>query len=525
MNGREYFHESVVRDIVDILTSVKDYDEVQFLKNSSMNRSFKSITSATKDLILTFPVLVSSDADPATACMIAKAQEKKCASLLHMLFTAICVDSNEDVFDYVRKFHTNIGSMDGSLEDYTDSLDRLAASLEGYEFVGKIDKPVLNAVLEDLKQSNYTLPDDVKETGLDEYSIIPAWTTGGKMQIVHEYDKSLSPAAYAYSKAKEKYEDRISNLQGVIDNKDNIIARKNDSIRSANIAKGEAERRNASLSDQNNSLMLKNRDLKNQLDTAKNASMNGGGRNNDSDIKNSLDYAKWKESSYKAHDLTILNNEYKKANELQPTMMVVNFIQKGEAGSPSMATTAVIGIKCKVYPVSSSDICRRIISKIEDKNVLNSFIRATTNEIGFFRDFLFAIDKAKIDAMSYGRSSTSNKLWKVLERRSTKSKFRRALKMSNDATAISTLVLTENDVDYLKKNDNIDMEKPVTARKILDAYNFMCIVIANESIETASFLYDTGDDNYERLTFSNLEREASDNGYKKIVNLLTKMNR
>ena len=53
----------------------------------------------------------------------------------------------------------------------------------------------------------------------------------------------------------------------------------------------------------------------------------------------------------------------------------------------------------------------------------------------------------------------------------------------------------------------------------------MCIVIANESTDVASFLYDTGDDNFEKLTFSNLEREASDNGYKKIVNLLTKMNR
>ena len=497
MNGREYFHESVVRDIVDILTSVKDYDEVQFLKNSSMNRSFKSITSATKDLILTFPVLVSSDADPATACMIAKAQEKKCASLLHMLFTAICVDSNEDVFDYVRKFHTNIGSMDGSLEDYTDSLDRLAASLEGYEFVGKIDKPVLNAVLEDLKQSNYTLPDDVKETGLDEYSIIPAWTTGGKMQIVHEWD------GFTGSQDRERY------------------------ARQANNDKTRAERTVSSQSNTISNLLNKNRDLQ-AAQTATPAINNTNTNNNKSytlDAKNSLDVAKRKEASYKIHDLTILNNEYKKANELQPTMMVVNFIQKGEAGSPSMATTAVIGIKCKVYPVSSSDICRRIISKIEDKNVLNSFIRATTNEIGFFRDFLFAIDKAKLDAMSYGKSSISNKLWKVLERRSTKSKFRRSLKMSNDATAISTLVLTENDVDYLKKNDNIDMEKPVTARKILDAYNFMCIVIANESIETASFLYDTGDDNYERLTFSNLEREASDNGYKKIVNLLTKMNR
>lgn len=432
MNGREYFHESVVRDIVDILTSLKDYDEVQFLTNSANNRSFKSITSATKDLILTFPILVSSDADPVNACMMAKAHEKKCASLLHMLFTAICVDSNEDVFDYVKKFHHNLGAMNGTLDSYMDSLDQIAASIdEDYEYKGTIDKTVLGMVLEELKQSNYTLPDDIKETGIDEYKIIPASITGYKDRIIHEADADKT------------------------------------------IESG----------------------------------------------------AKTIESIYKVHNTTVLDTEYKKANELMPTTMVVNFIQKGEGGSPSMTQTAVIGVKAKVYPVSSMDICNRITSKLEDKNVLNSFIRATTNEIGFFRDFLFAIDKAKIDAKSYGKSASSNKLWKVLERRSSKSKFRRALKMSNNATAITTLVLTENDVDYIKTNKGIDLYNVSFARKLLDAYNFMSICIMNEATEVVSILYDTGDDNYERLTFSNLEREASDSSYKKMVNLLTKMNR
>ena len=363
MNGREYFHESVVRDIVDVLTSLKDYDEVQFLQNSSNHRSFKSITSATKDLILTFPVLVSSDADVDSACMIAKAHEKKCASLLHMLFTAICVNSNEDVFDYVKKFHRNVGSMNGTFEDYADSLDQIAATLdENYEFKGKIDQNVLNIVLQELKESNYILPDDVKEVGINEYKIIPASVTG--------------------------YKDRV-----VLTEEPLVLSR------SSTVA------------------------------------------HTQSDLSKSM------EIMNKIPGMAHIDSEYKKANELQPTMMVVNFIQKGENGAPSMTTTAVIGVKAKVYPVSSIDICNRITSKLEDKNVLNSFIRATTNEIGFFRDFLFAIDKAKIDAMSYGRSASSNKLWKVLERRSTKSKFRRAFKMSNDATAITTLVLTENDVD------------------------------------------------------------------------------
>lgn len=473
MNGREYFHESVVRDVVDILTSLKDYDEVQFLTNSANNRSFKSITSATKDLILTFPILVSSDADPVNACMMAKAHEKKCASLLHMLFTAICVDSNEDVFDYVKKFHHNLGAMNGTLDSYMDSLDQIAASIdEDYEYKGTIDKTVLGMVLEELKQSNYTLPDDIKETGIDEYKIIPASITGYKDRIIHEANKSDTKKAF-----------------------------KNGFEAGRKIGRRDIE--SATRKDFNKFTP------KNNIDT----------------IKNTNDMAKDLAYMYKVHNTTVLDTEYKKANELMPTTMVVNFIQKGEGGSPSMTQTAVIGVKAKVYPVSSMDICNRITSKLEDKNVLNSFIRATTNEIGFFRDFLFAIDKAKIDAKSYGKSASSNKLWKVLERRSTKSKFRRALKMSNDATAITTLVLTENDVDYIKTNKGIDLYNVSFARKLLDAYNFMGICIMNEATEVISILYDTGDDNYERLTFSNLEREASDSSYKKMVNLLTKMNR
>ena len=187
MYGREYFHESVVRDIVDVLTSLKDYDEVQFINNAKANRSFKSITSATKDLILTFPVMVSSDIEPDNAIMIAKAHEKKMASLLHILFTAISVKNNEDVFDYVKKFHSNMGSMNGTLDDYVESLDKLASTFgESYDQTLKIDKVVLNTVLEDLKESNYVLPDDTKESSLESFKIIPGYRTGMNDMIIQE---------------------------------------------------------------------------------------------------------------------------------------------------------------------------------------------------------------------------------------------------------------------------------------------------------------------------------------------------
>lgn len=575
MNGREYFHESVVKDIVDILTDLKDFDEVQFINNAKANRSFKSITSATKDLILTFPVMVSTDIEPDNAIMIAKAQEKKMASLLHILFTAISVGNNEDVYDYVRKFHSNVGSMSGTLDSYSAALDKLATTFgESYDATLKIDHAVLESVLEDLKESNYTLPDDVKETSLESYKVVPGYRTGYKDMIIHEEprwtkagnlrDARASLAWFSDDPDNVTFADiRAAFDKGLIDEDEfnmyaqNIATLHGDQVAKLPTGKGEFSYTTTTYNSKINTMDADEKRLSNivadwengitdhndkkaekeynsakqqleRYEKARHTSFEKINTNNSKNLTNkdvgSLDMAKYIETMSKVHNAAVLNNEYKKANELQPTMMVVNFMKHTETNG-DFINTAVIGIKCKIYPVSSADIVDRISGKLKDKSFLTNFVRATTNEIAFFRDFLFAVDQAKFDAKSYGKNATSNKLWKVLERRSTKSKFRRSLKMYNDATAISTLVMSENDAEYLKKMHSIDILDVSHARKIMDSYNFMCMVIANQSTEVASFLYDTGDDTYEMIPFSGLEREASDNSYKKMVNLMAKISR
>ena len=599
MNGREYFHESVVKDIVDILTDLKDFDEVQFINNANARRSFKSITHATKDLILTFPVMVSTDIEPDNAIMISKAQEKKMASLLHILFTAISVGNNEDVYDYVRKFHSNVGNMGGTLDNYADALDKLATTFdESYNQTLKIDHAVLETVLEELKESNYVLPDDIKETSLESFKVVPG--IGGRNDmIIHEgksrnrysnHDEYLEYimktnnwagrqgvdlSAYQDMESLDTKLDTLpldANVKGSIraawvdfHNYDQVVANTNKVYQHLPSGKNSYELTQTTTSTFNNrtsdsrtDIVDRMKDIETKLlDTslsdaekdklnkehevleknlgrldqerdkaiqAQKDLMNIRQRDNRPELQRKVDMAKYMADMTKAHNAIVLNNEYKKANELQPTMMVVNFMRKDSEGRGTIQS-AVIGIKCKIYPINSADIVNRISGKLQDKSFLTNFVRATTNEIAFFRDFLFAVDNAKIDAKSYGKSASSNKLWKVLERRSTKSKFRRSLKMYNDATAISTLVMSENDNEYLKKMYSIDMLNVARARKIMDSFNFMCIVIANQSTEVASFLYDTGDDTYEMIPFSGLEREASDNSYKKMVNLMAKVSR
>ena len=53
----------------------------------------------------------------------------------------------------------------------------------------------------------------------------------------------------------------------------------------------------------------------------------------------------------------------------------------------------------------------------------------------------------------------------------------------------------------------------------------MCFVIIDESSESAKFIFDTGDDIYETIPFSQLEREQKDGMSRKVINLIAKMNR
>lgn len=219
-------------------------------------------------------------------------------------------------------------------------------------------------------------------------------------------------------------------------------------------------------------------------------------------------------------------NDIKKANELMPTTLLVNFMYKDpETGRTTPVEGVAIGVKARLIPVSSNDITNHIISKVEDKNWLLQLIRATTRETSFVKDFLLAIDKAKIDALAHSRQGSANPMWKVLERRAMSSKLRRLLGSNNAYMAITTLCVSQEDVDYVKKEFNIDFEQPSNIDPLFSNLNLMCVCIVDEALEVAKFMFDTGDGNWENYSFSSLEREDKDNTYKKVVNLMTKVAR
>lgn len=454
-NKCQVIHETIIRDIIDIVKDVKDTDEVKLIKKGN---SFRSIAQASSNLTIVFPTIVSKNASIDAAAMISKATERKAVSMLQILFSALCVTDADNAIDYIKNFHNNLNiDSDLTVDNFIDAMDKYVIENESC----LINPELYNMVKQDLRNLNYTLPENISEHGLDNFKVYPS-SYYGKEAIIQE-------KASDDDKASEnlKFNDAVNKVSDAV-----IKSIKKKNITSYNLT----NHKDASAT------------IKNLTDVVKNQ---------------------------------LLDSDVKKCNELVPTMMIINFITKKE-GTQGIAQQAIIGVKSKIYPVDSTDVINRIILKNQDKQGLLKFIKATTREISFCRDFLFAIDKAKLDALSQSKRGSSSKLWKILERRALKSKIRRNLRSINDATAISTLVITQEEVEYLKK-EGIDITSPKTVRGIMESYNLMGFCIVDESMEVAYFIYDTGDDIYEQVPFKQLEKESSNSEYKKIVNLMTKM--
>jgi hypothetical protein len=165
----------------------------------------------------------------------------------------------------------------------------------------------------------------------------------------------------------------------------------------------------------------------------------------------------------------------------------------------------------------------RIIAKNRTKINFLNFIRATTGEIRFFHDFLFAIYQAKLDSKNAVKKGEAAKIWNCLANRAAKNTNNKLKKAGNDASAITVLVLSQETVNYMKNVHKFDLEKMNNTKAICDAYNLMGIIIADESIEVVKTYY-VGNNNYERTAYSFLEKQNSDRDYKKMINLIGKTN-
>lgn len=406
-------HEGVIKDIVDLIGDgqLDDLIDSPFLKNWNRNNYFSSITKATSNLVLTFPVIVDESVSLSTASIISKAVEKKMVSLLQMLFSAINISNNKDAFDFIGKVHKNLTSDD--IISFINKMDNIPLK-ENADGTADLNYEKINEImLEHMRENNHYL----------------------RTELATPIQERAKPRPTPRPKPVPK------------PGKDN----------------------------KRHTEVVYDKDF----------------------IKD-----------------TIIPNDLKKANEAVPSLMIIKF-RTGE--NNDTVGQAVIGVKAKLVYVSQSDMVNRIIMKNGDNNVIFSLLRATTGEISMIKDFMFAIDRAKLD--TFGRKSSSTPLWKMLERRAIVSKSNRFFDSANGTgTSIATLLISKDTEDALLKEYNFKC-KPYNLLNVMSEYSCLGFIIADDVTEKVRMLFDDNSGSFEVLSYSSLEREDKSQ-YKKLISLM-----
>ena len=208
-------------------------------------------------------------------------------------------------------------------------------------------------------------------------------------------------------------------------------------------------------------------------------------------------------------------SEIKKANEVVPSVMVIRF----RSGTDNQTCgVAIIGVKVKMVYVNQADMIDRIMLKSSDQNSLFEFLKATTGEISMLKDFIFALNRAKLDIFT--KSAKSSPIWKLLERRANLSRTNEFFNRNNGAgSAIGTLLISQDTMDILKKEHGFNSKNINKLINIMTEYSVMGFIITNDITEKIQMLFDDNSLSFETLSYSSLEREDK-NQYKKIINLL-----
>ena len=449
--------------------------------NGSSSTGFKmssNIAKEAKGLTAVFPVLVSESVSVEQAQMIAKAAERKYVTMFQMLFAASQITDAKSAQSYLKKFHNNITSSldlsDMTVDDVIDFANKLDEEVQTTALTNARITEATKAVLEDLAfNENYTkvLAENLNPVSLNNYKVKTVFGDYKATQV---------------SEANDDYytvEDRTDSTEweGRDDNNGNVYKqRTNTTTRRTPIT---ARDRAATLKD-------KNVTLKDKADII---------------------------------SKQIVTTDIKKANEATPSLMIINFVTQADGRDNEIVNTAVIGVKCVIHYIPSSEMMNRMVLKNTDRRGLLNFIRATTGEIQFFRDFLFAIDRAKIDAVAKTNKGSNSRIWKMLEIRANRSKMNTTARADNAAcAAITMLVLSKAEVDIIKQSYRLDLSKASTMLSVMKGYNFIGVAVIDEVNEKVDFLYDDGTKNFETISFMSLEREQGAGEYKKMINTLVK---
>lgn len=219
------------------------------------------------------------------------------------------------------------------------------------------------------------------------------------------------------------------------------------------------------------------------------------------------------------------DQDIKKMNDAAPSLLVVKFYHSngvdrdGQPAISDVATEFIIGVKTHLIPVTTSEILRRIMNDNKDGKKFINFMRVITRELKL-SELILGMSRIKDDVKSCRVKGAYGDMWNLLARRAAAAREQVKHGQRNDFSAITTVIISQSDVDDLFHEENIDISDPKNALRFMKSYNLFGFMIADDATESLKVLYDTGATQFEEIAYRMLEREVQDGTYKKMINLM-----
>lgn len=244
----------------------------------------------------------------------------------------------------------------------------------------------------------------------------------------------------------------------------------------------------------------------------------------------SLSMEGWREQPKKvtyAHTLMEADNanvafqssEVKKANELQPTFIKVHIVKKVPNGN-NIEYNFVVGIKCTIHVVRSTEFISNLVDACEYKGTLFRFVKWTSGEIGFLSDFVLRMDLFEKEVKN--KAASKSGWWDALKQRARSAKMSKVA--SDRLLPNATFVFTREEADTIKANYGYDLLNVSVARSLMKEYFLLGYICVDASDETVRIMFD-GQSKFQFNTFKSLERENSnqERAFKEMLRDVKKM--
>ena len=473
--------------------------------------SYSSIAKAASKMVAVFPVLTSRTVSAETAQMVSKYIEQKMCSLFVLALQQANISTAKNGIEYLRQYHQNLDNSD----DVNAILKTMDSWLGAYNTANEstLSSYMAEADIDSLLESDM----DLQISGRDMMEIMKIMQEQSEIEV---YDTQLNPVSINDFMVRE------------FANGDYHVSIK--AITEANNSDDDEEReyrRRKRQREENDYYASRARDYKREREhdedreqSKKDRIQDREERRQDREERTRRAAEEQRARTSSGSNVSLKDFDVKKMNDAVPSMLVVRFysLYKDDNGTlhqSTVPTEFIIGVKSKLIPVTTDEILRRIMNDNKDGKKFLKFMRLMTHELKL-SEVLFGFSQIKDDVKSTKKKGAQGRIWNLLANRAQASSEAVKHGTHNDFSAISTVVISQNDVDELFHEENFDISDPKNALHFMQSYNLISFVITDDATEVVKILMDDGSKSFEEYAYRMFDRETKDGTYKKLINLM-----